>query len=98
MVRIDENQEAVAQIRTAVNAVDTIFLSSIEEEESSKIDKVKPVAPQTHWRLGSPQKRTTKMEYQDEPAFRGFHKHLIIWLKQTFKEAQITGLPMIVCN
>ena len=98
MVRIDENQEAVAQIRTAVNAADAIATAQAGEQITNA--KLQLTDLRMHWRLGAPQKRTNSMNLQKtnlgNPIFQNFHKRLITWLKFVFPNENITGLPMTV--
>ena len=104
MTRIDENQEAIACIRMDVDAYDAELKAKVEAEDTEDSRKTKqktPVLSQAHWRLGAPQKRiTTKqvaIDYENNPAFRGFQKNLFTFLQQVFPNERIDGSPLKVC-
>jgi hypothetical protein len=112
MTKIDENQEAVACIRMAVDASDAKLKAQEEDEDDGReggkgTKKVSRHAqavptPQGHWTLGSPQKRTTTTQlataFEGNPAFHGFQKSLFTFLRHVFPEEQIDGTALKVCK
>ncbi|KIJ50559.1 hypothetical protein M422DRAFT_245175 [Sphaerobolus stellatus SS14] len=87
MVRIDENQEAIARITMAVEHYDRSKEALIEEEiENDGEEASIPVIEGDHWKLGSPLRRISAREWETveagHPAFRRFEARLIEFLDQ----------------
>ncbi|KIJ33594.1 hypothetical protein M422DRAFT_264356 [Sphaerobolus stellatus SS14] len=87
MVRIGENQEAIARITMAVEHYDRSKEALIEEEiENDGEEAPIPVIEGDHWKLGSPLRRISAREWETveagHPAFRRFEARLIEFLDQ----------------
>ncbi|KIJ28811.1 hypothetical protein M422DRAFT_269862 [Sphaerobolus stellatus SS14] len=81
MTRIDENQEAIARIRTAVDIHDKLMDIALQEENITDGDECpKPIISQNHWSLGSPLRTISAKQYElrqvGRPGFRHFEKKL----------------------
>jgi hypothetical protein len=84
MVRIDENQEAIACIRMDIDAADAELKSQAIEVDAVRQDQQTAQVLQGHWKLGSPQKHTTtkhiEAKFENDWAFQGFQKNLFAYL------------------
>ncbi|KAF8587172.1 hypothetical protein K439DRAFT_1645943 [Ramaria rubella] len=98
MVTIDENQEAVACIRMAVDAYDMAAKEEAAEIGRDEKPKDTPSAPVGHWKLGSPDKHTTVKQIEDNNkgnvVFRGFSRNLMVFLHESFPNEQLTEAPV----
>ncbi|KIJ29756.1 hypothetical protein M422DRAFT_188008, partial [Sphaerobolus stellatus SS14] len=81
MTQIDENQEAIARIRTAVDLHDEYLTRAIEEQNRTDGGECPvPTVSETHWSLGSPLRMIPAKKYEKEhvgqPGFRFFERNL----------------------
>ena len=102
MAQIDENHEAVACIRMAIDAADAELKVLEETDNEYKLQKnTKVVTSQAHWKLGSPEKPSTTKDietaFQGNPAFQGFQKNLLSFLRSVSPDKSING-PLKVCH
>ena len=80
MTRSDEEQEAIARVRTAVNLYDELRLRAIQALNATDGDK-QPVSvvSEEHWSLGSLLARTLVRTYEmnaGKPGFLHFERRL----------------------
>jgi len=91
MVRIDENQEAIARIRLSVDLYDAARLAAIQEQNENDGEEL-PVAvvEGVHWKLGSPLQLITAREWEKQEtsrlAFRNFEVRLVCFLQEYLPE------------
>ncbi|KIJ49008.1 hypothetical protein M422DRAFT_246784, partial [Sphaerobolus stellatus SS14] len=81
MTRIDENQEAIARIRTAVDIHDKLMDIALQEENITDGDECpEPIISQNHWSLGSPLRTISAKQFElrqvGRPGFGHFEKKL----------------------
>jgi hypothetical protein len=107
MVRIDENQEAIACIRMDIDAADAELKIQAIEVDATELKEVRrdqqtAQVLQGHWKLGSPQKHTTtkhvEAKFENDRAFRGFQKNLFAYLHKNLPGEKISGIPLKVCR
>ncbi|KAF8523994.1 hypothetical protein JB92DRAFT_2827152 [Gautieria morchelliformis] len=102
MTRIDENQEAIARIRMAIDAYEKELKdrNAEAEEEKKAQHNTQAAQPQGHWKLGSPEKHTTSMKLEESNkgnmVFQNFHKNLLGFLWHIFPEDNLDSMPMKV--
>ena len=88
MVRTDENGEAIARIRMAVNLHDAELgkKKQLENMTDGSGPLSTPCLSDEHWSLGSPLQVVSAVqlekENQDNPAFRHFERNLVHFLKE----------------
>ncbi|KAF8587383.1 hypothetical protein K439DRAFT_1548514 [Ramaria rubella] len=92
MVHIDENQEAMARIQTAIDLHDK-RLQQASAAENATDDGEPPPEPEhsdQHWALGARRKKVYAHQVQEQkigiPAFRHFELHFQTFLAETFPE------------
>ncbi|KAF8522668.1 hypothetical protein JB92DRAFT_2827536 [Gautieria morchelliformis] len=99
MTRIDENQEAIARIRMAIDAYEKELKdrNAEAEEEKKAQHNTQAAQPQGHWKLGSPEKHTTSMKLEESNkgnmVFQNFHKNLLGFLRHIFPEDNLDSMP-----
>jgi len=80
MVRIDENQEAIARIRMSVDIFDSARAAEISQQNDN--DGEAPpdtIVEGSHWKLGARLRLTTEIS---NLAFRHFEKNFLAFLKE----------------
>ncbi|KIJ23362.1 hypothetical protein M422DRAFT_276077 [Sphaerobolus stellatus SS14] len=87
MTQIDENQEAIARIRTAVNTHDQLMAANLQEQDMTNGDGCPtPVVSKNHWALGSPlhsiSAKKYALQYVGTLGFRNFEKKLLSFLSE----------------
>ena len=86
----------------AINAADAELKALEEIDNECKLQKnTKLVAAQAHWKLGSPEKPSTTKDnetaFQGNPAFWGFQKNFLLFLRSLSPDKSING-PLKVCH
>ncbi|KIJ28044.1 hypothetical protein M422DRAFT_270733 [Sphaerobolus stellatus SS14] len=87
MTRIDENQEAIAKIRTAVDIHDKLMEESVQEQNITDGDECPtPITSKDHWSLGSHLNsilaKKYELEHAERKGFRGFGRKLPFFLSE----------------
>jgi len=103
MVRIDENQEAIARIRMAVNSHDKEVQRMNDELDKSDGEQLPPpTRTQAHWAVGSRQRKIELGLYEeqnsDNPAFRRFGSRLLSFFQETLNSDTQLRPPFHVSN
>jgi hypothetical protein len=95
LARIDENKEAFARIRMAIDEYDT--LHSVAQEEDDMFDED---ASDVQWTLGSPLKWTTAEQLQQDLKDKNFAAKLRVFLNDFVVDTPLQPHDMIevYCN
>lgn len=103
MVRIDENQEVIAQICMHVNIHDQERMHELDELNETDGDVIPPIIEaENHWTVGSPLPRQKICEFQENNChnsiFRQFTHELIGFLEDVIDAAARPSQPYEVSN
>ncbi|KIJ35457.1 hypothetical protein M422DRAFT_180706 [Sphaerobolus stellatus SS14] len=101
MIKIDENQEAIARITMAVEHYDASkYVQSQEEDENDGEEAPPPVIEEAHWKLGSPLRRISARDWEiseaGNPAFRRFESKLTNFLTEILVEDDRPSQPLLL--
>ncbi|KIJ45000.1 hypothetical protein M422DRAFT_251649 [Sphaerobolus stellatus SS14] len=99
MTRIDENQEAIARIRTAVDIHNKLMKELLQEQNITDGDECPtPVASKDHWSLGSLlssiSARIYELEHAERKGFRRFEKKLLSFLSEHINAGEKPSEPL----
>ncbi|KAF8581179.1 hypothetical protein K439DRAFT_1647974 [Ramaria rubella] len=98
MITIDENQEAIACIRMAVDAYDMATKEVAAEIGHDEKPKETPSTPVGHWKLGSPDKHTTVKKIEDNNKGNAILPHKCVYLNYQSQENWQQLQDIIRCN
>ncbi|KIJ54948.1 hypothetical protein M422DRAFT_153273 [Sphaerobolus stellatus SS14] len=96
MTQIDENQEAIARIRTSVDIYDKFMNDTLQEQNITDGDECPTLIDSSgHWSLGSPlplmSVRRYALQHVGTPGFRHFERKLLSFLS-AHVDAQVKPL------
>ncbi|KIJ50224.1 hypothetical protein M422DRAFT_245466 [Sphaerobolus stellatus SS14] len=99
MTRIDENQEAIARIRTAVDIRDKLMEESVQEQNITDGDECPtPITSKDHWSLGSPLSsilaKKYELEHAERKGFRGFGRKSLFFLSEHINADERPSKPL----
>ncbi|KIJ30269.1 hypothetical protein M422DRAFT_268237 [Sphaerobolus stellatus SS14] len=99
MTQIDENQEAIARIRAAVDIHDKLMEEPVQEQNITDGDECPtPITSKDHWSLGSPLSSILAnkylLEHAERKGFRGFGRKLLFFLSEHINADERPSVPL----